>query len=388
MNWQIFGIIGYLGILLSVAALALWLVYWAKPKRLWVNLAFILVLLAFFCARINSDGYVDRIDVDPAEKRAEVEARQKAKEQALINSRSDEVAQIRFAEDDQGDFMDTAGMDEADLKYLKAISEPEIPEWKKNKKVRGSAGEKDESLESMIDGEEADEGVDVADLEAEQKAEPILMNEADVVLANKLDLWNLKFSELLFWIAIFLLILDYLRRANRYEEASFPIPLPSGLLNAFTPLPVIRERPATPRRSMEDELKWLTLRGDAFIYFCDQPGQGESTSKALNKFYDRPFRLDLVQVNEDPTLTGEFIFEALWYGRTSFIVDSQDKAEAMLKVFIARLEKRLETKARTAQSVHLVWDIDRPIPKEILEKFTQWAEPAGYSLMIRPSHTS
>lgn len=382
MNWQIIGPIGTLSICLSLAALATWLLYWVRPRRLLANVGLFLALGAFIAAQLHSSRYVSRIDVDPAARLAEMEAMKKAKEQALINSRSDEVAQIRFAEDDQGEFLDTAGMDETDLKYLQAISESEEPEWKKNKKERGSTAGEEDSLESMIGGEEAGEGADVSELEAEQEAEPILLEEASVVLANKLDLWNLNLSKILLWIAVAIVLADYLRRANLYREASRPLPLPSAWLNAFNPLPVLRERPQDTRRPMPGELKWLTLRGDSFIYFTEQPDKARMMSESLTGLKRWPYRLDLLQVSADSSLSDEFIFEALWYGRSSFIVDSHAKAEQLLNQCIERLKKRRETKARTAQSVHLVWDLETPVPETTLEQFRKYAEPAGYSLFI------
>lgn len=382
MNWQIIGPIGYLSIILSVAVLACWLAYWIKPRRLLANIGFLLALAAFFCALIHSNGYISRIDVDPAARIAEMEARQKAKEEALINSRSDEVARIRFAEDDQKEYLDTAGMDEADLKYMKAITESETPEWKKNRKERSTSPQKDDSLESKIGTEEASEGADVTELESQQKADPILLDEASVILARKLDTWNLNFSKILFWIAIAILLIDYLRRANRYQEASTPLPLPSAWLNAFTPLPIIHTRPAKPRRSMPEELKWLTRRGDAFIYFSDRPDQTAKICESLTKLKRWPYHLDLLVVDETSTLCNDFIFELLWYGRTSFIVDSPEKARQLLERFISRLEKRRVTKARSVQSVHLIWDIATPLPEDILQQFRKLAAPAGYSLLI------
>lgn len=384
------GPIGTLSIILSLATLASWLIYWVKPKRMLANLGLVLALVAFIGAQIHSSTYVDRIDVDPAERLAEMEAQKKAKEQALLNSRSDEVAQIRFAEDGQSEFLDKAGMDETDLKYLKALSESEneTPEWKRNKKERGSAATEDGSLESMIGGEEASEGADVSDLESEKQAEPILLNEASVVLANQIDFWNLNITKILFWLALAIVIADYLRRANLYREASIPAPLPSAWLNAFNRLPVVRERPQDPRRRMPGELKWLALRGDAFIYFTDRKDKADAVTESVAALKRWPYRVELLTINQESSLSETFIFESLWYGRASFIVDSPEKSQQLLEQCIDRLRKRRETKASTAQSVHLVWDLEAHVPEATLEQFRKYAEPAGYSLFINSTRSS
>ena len=69
------------------------------------------------------------------------------------------MAQIRFAEDDDDDFLDTAGMDESDLTYMQSFGEDATPEWKQEKRQR-SAGAEDDSLEAMIGASEDTEGVE------------------------------------------------------------------------------------------------------------------------------------------------------------------------------------------------------------------------------------
>lgn len=133
---------------------------------------------------------------------------------------------------------------------------------------------------------------------------------------------------------------------------------------------------------MPEELKWLTRRGDAFIYFSDRPDQTAKICESLTKLKRWPYHLDLLVVDETSTLCNDFIFELLWYGRTSFIVDSPEKARQLLDRFISRLEKRRVTKARSVQSVHLIWDIATPLPEDILQQFRKLAAPAGYSLLI------
>ncbi|MDX1681056.1 MAG: hypothetical protein R3242_10035, partial [Akkermansiaceae bacterium] len=116
MNWQVFGTIGYLGIALGVAAVLVWLVHWQKQHRFLPYIGFILALASLVCARINSTQHVARVEVDPSIMLAMMDEERKKKEQALLESRTDEVDNIRFAEDAQGENLDIAGMDEVDLK--------------------------------------------------------------------------------------------------------------------------------------------------------------------------------------------------------------------------------------------------------------------------------
>lgn len=386
MNWQVFSTIGYLGIALGVAAVLVWLVHW-KVKHRWLPFLGIgLAVAAAVCARVNSTNHVSRIELDPSIMLAEMEARQKAKEQALIDSRSGEVAEIQFAEDAQGEGLDKAGMDEVDLKYMKAIMEGDEPAWKKQKRSRGEAAAADNSLESQIGAKTRTEGADVAALEAEEAPDPILLDEASMVLADQLDFWNLRATLWLVVIALLVILLDYMRRANLYREALWPVPLPSSWLHALTPQPVIQTQPQPARRDPAGELAWMTRRGDKWIYFTDRPQDTEQTLTKLKRLRRWPHRLDLIQV--DAQMDDQFVFESAWYGRASFLCDSVDRGLQLLGYSLSQLKHRRLTKARAAQAVHLVWDCDQELTEEAFEAFRQRAATSGVSLFVIPQNHS
>jgi hypothetical protein len=135
MNWnpEYFSKIGYLGVSLSGGALLMWLIYLKKPARLWGTVALALIVVSFVCARLNSKGYVNRIQPDRSEELVKQASLEQAKQQALLESRGDEVSKIRFAEDGSNDFLDRAGMDDADLKYFEKQGGFGEPEWTKEK---------------------------------------------------------------------------------------------------------------------------------------------------------------------------------------------------------------------------------------------------------------
>lgn len=386
MNWQVFGTIGYLGIALGVAAVVVWLVHW-KVKHRWLPyLGILLAVAAAVCARLNSSQHVSRIELDPSIMLAEIEARQKAKEQALIDSRSGEVAQIQFAEDAQGEQLDTAGMDEVDLKYMKAIMEDDTPAWKKQKRSRGDNAAEDDSLESKIGATSRSEGADVSALEADSGPEPILLDEASMVLADHLDFWNLRVTLWLVVVALLVVLVDYLRRANLYHEALWPLPLPSSWLNALTPQPVVMTRPDPARRDIAGELAWFTRRGDRWIYFTDRPQQTGDILSRLKRYRRWPWRLDLIRVDE--RMDDAFVFESAWYGRASFIADSLERNLQLLGYCLSQLKHRRITRARVGQTVHLVWDCDQELTEEAFEAFRQRAAVSGVSLFVIPQTRS
>ena len=243
MNWQIFSIFGYLGAALWMSVPLLWLVYWYRQLPRLRYLAIALTLAAFFCAKINSATHVNRIETIPSVALSERGSREEKIRQAALDGRSSEVAQISFAEDGAGEFLDKAGMDEADLKYLGGGDQSATPEWKQKKQSRSQDTAKKDSpedkLDAQIGGPQAAAGIDVDIPDDSKKKPPLLMSEADVATAHRLDRWNLGVTRFLVFAAVLLLAVDYLRRANKYAHASLPLSLPSAWLNSFTPMPPV-----------------------------------------------------------------------------------------------------------------------------------------------------
>jgi len=385
MNWQAFSTIGYLSIALGVGALAVWLLHWFRPHRFLPYIGFGLALAALIGARHNSTNHVSLVQVDPSIQLAKMADAQREKEQAMIESRTDQVDNIQFAEDSRGENLDTAGMDEVDLKYMKAIIGEDEPAWKSNKKQRGENAEQDDSLESKIGAKTKTEGAYITALQQEQAPEPILMDEASVVLSQKLDLWNLNFTFYLMILAAVVLMLDYLRRANIYQEAMRPVPLPSSWLQAFTPLPVIFNQPDKARRDITSQLAWFTRRGDQWIYFTDRQDKTEDIRSSLAILKRWPYRLDLIEVDE--RITNELVMESAWYGRASFICDDSERALSLLGYCLSQLKHRRITRARAPQYVHLVWDCAEELSDQAFEAFKERASHSRMSLYIIPKKT-
>lgn len=370
MNPETIGILGYLGLALAVAMLVCGLAYWKLKRRALARLAFLLALGALACAEIHSRNHVSRIGIDPTIQLAKMKEAREQRRQAALDMRGDEVAQIRFAEDDGGEFLDKAGLEESDLKYYESLDEPA---WKREKKSRSGQAAGDDDLEALIDTEEAEGGADVDVIEAKQGPEPILMSEDEVVTARRLNRWNLRLAWSLPLLGLALLGHDYLRRFNRYREATLPLPLPSSLPGAITPMPTVIERPEPPRRSIPAELAWLARRGDAFLYLTGDP---LAAAKALEHLTAKHRRFEILKVGD--RTDDDFIFEALWFGRCSFVIDSPPRAERLMARFIERLEQRRTTRARVRQVAHLVWDLPTAPP----EALKPLIESAGMSLFL------
>ena len=383
MNWQIFSIIGYVGVGLCLALPFLWWGYWRSQRPRLRHVAVLLALAAFVCARLNSARHVYRIEAAP---NAEEKKTEDTILQAALEGRKGEVAQITFAEDGTGDFLDKAGMDEADLKYLGGDDSSATPEWKRQKQVRSQGGVENASPEDLltrqIGGEEAVKGVDAEPPTALPETPVMVMSAADVATARRFDRLHLGATRLLIIATLLLLVVDYLRRANIYSLASLPLRLPSAWLNAFTPMPPLMHRPQPPRRSIPAELEWLSRRGDVFVYMTDRPESAEAALAHLQSLpkWRRPDVLRLSEGQEGPD--DDFVFESLWYGRCSFVVDSLARLEYLLPWFMERLEERRATRARVRQTVHLVWDAGVPLPESVRDPLVELARAAGFSLFL------
>jgi hypothetical protein len=383
MNWDTFSTIGYFSVAVWALVPLLWIGHVLRRPRGWlVHAALVAGVAAFVLAVVNSKTHVNRIRRDPAQRQAELEARRAKARKERAEARAKEAAQIRFAEDGAGEHLDTAGMDEADLAYLRG--EDEVPEWKKEKKERSRGGEDDDSLEALIGGIEEEESLDTGALESEVEAgTPILMSDADYDAAHRLDAANLAVTRLLLALAAVVVVVDYLRRANRYEDAYWPLPLPGAWRDAWTPLPTARVFPDRPRRTMAEELAVLARRGESFIYLTDSTAAAAEIPDRLYRLPPRLWPVEVMRVADSaPLPDDDFIFESLWYGRASFVVDSATRAEALLARFVQRLAERRTTRARVRQTVHVVWDLRRPMPDVLRAKLVKLAERTGWSVLV------
>lgn len=383
MNWELFSPIGYASIAVWLCMPLLWLVHMLRRPRGWLcHVALVFGVAAFVLAKINSETYVNLIQVDRSQEIQEQLDRQELARQAATQAREDEVAQIRFAEDAADDFLDQAGMDEADLKYLDSFNDEETPEWKQEKKQR-SEGAVDGSLEAQIGAVEEQEGVESDALTEEEPIEPIFMSDSDKLAADRMDAANLIMIRVLLGLGVIILVFDYLKRANVYNEAYFPLPLPSSWVDGFTPREPVVFWPESPRRSLFSELRFLTRRGESFVYLTDDV---EAAARAATTVHRLPFRrrpVDVLVVDDaDDLMDDEFVFETLWYGRNSFVVKSEERAEQMLERFLQLMQERRSTRARTRHVVNIVWDVSLPVTDDVLQRFASLGRATGYTLLI------
>lgn len=379
MNPNTFSILGYISVLLWLAVPVIWLLARRFNLPGWVALA--LAVVSFALAKFNSTAHVERIEVKQNEETVNQLDIAAAKRKTVEDARAGEVADIRFAEDGDDDFIDKAGMEDADKKYLESIDESAEPAWKGKKKKRGESETEGGDLEDEIGGKEAISGVQSDALPVEKERKPIFMSAEQVTLAQRLDSLNLDAARIAILLGILILVLDYLTRANSYARSYFPLPLPASWRNAFTRIPGSMHSPNPPRRSVSEELAWLVRRGDVFICFTKDASEIPTALPRMGKLGKS---IDVIHVDGDH-ISDEFIFESLWYGRSCFIVDSMDRINELFGSFYAQLEQRRAARARSKFNVHIIWNVDQELHQDDIAAFEQHAGPAGFTLFIQPS---
>ncbi len=377
MNSDYFSLTGWISVLVWLIVPVLWVVYSIKGPRRWLcPIALVLAIIALLLAKDNSKNYVNLIQPDRTAEMEAEKARQKASLKALKESRGNDLSDVRFAEDSASDSLDRAGMDKDDLKYLDDQSDSS-PSWKNGKKSRTAGGVDDGSVESAVGGGNAIEASDSEFLDSLAEKVPIVMLADDLAMANRLDALNLKIIYFLVFFGILMVVIDYLKRANIYSKASLPIPLPSNWLNSLTPLPPVVERNGSVGLSN------LAKRGDSFVYLTDSKEAADKIPDHYTRISLKQRRVDVLRANaEQGSLDDDFIFETVWYGRSSFVVDSAARSEKLLERFIELLTKRKETRARVRQSVHIVWDLNHPMPEAQKQKLITLAKATGLSIFL------
>jgi hypothetical protein len=394
-DWNSFGAVGYLGVVVSLAVPVLWVIGRLRKgnPRLLVT-AVGIAAVAALCGQINSTFHVNAIEPDrsavEAAAKAAAEELHKRKLAAIDATREQAAADIRFAEDAKDDSLDKAGLDDGDLKYLEQIESEEsatTPEWKKEKKTRGEGDTADDSLEAELDGDKAPSGMASGSTPEESKRPAIVVSEAAYSTAHRIDRWNLWWTRLLVVAAIAVLGYDWLRAANDYARAYSPMPVPSGIVNAMRPLAPLTIRPEPPRRTMPEELAWLLRRGDSFVYLAGTADAADRAEAALAAFEKRRRPVQVLRVgSKGEQCSNRFVFESVWFGRCSFIIADPARAERLVKDFCIFLEERRGTRAHARQTVHVVWDLAGAVPRDKVPAFVEAWKKLIQALSWRGRH--
>jgi len=379
---KVFGIIGYISLVMAMLVPLFWLLHWLKkPKRWFVHIALFISITAFFLAKYNSTYYVNEIEEDLTEKMAAEAEKEKERRQKLQDMRSGDVADINYAESSGTDALDVGGMDKTDLRLYDL-------EKKKKKKGDPLAGRekkkrtftKDNTLDATVDTTEQEEGADTEEIEKEVLP-PVVLKAEQLAVADSLDILNLNMLRWFIVLSLLYLVIDYLKRGNVYEDAYCPLPIPSDCFKSVSPFNPVAELPAKRRRKMIEELDFFTHRNEPFIYL----GSDKDTIRAFpekgHRLFKSYFPMEYISADMDGKEI-DAIFESLWYNRSSFYCDSPERSQDLILRFIELMGERKDCRAEARQIVRIVWDMKQPVSEDIITLFQLLGNKTGVSLVI------
>ncbi len=383
MNWGIFSLTGYLSAVLWACIPLFWIAHLLIRPRRWIgHVPIVLGVIALSLAMFNSKTHVARIKVDQSEAiEAQLAAGVLARQQAEAE-RAAATADISFAEDASGDRLDKAGLDNTDLAFIESFDQA-TPDWKQQKQQRTEDSADPDDLESLIGGGKVEkEGIEVKGIQEPVELEPILMSDEDKLTADRMDRFNLNMARLLLAASLLFVVVDYFRRLNVENEVYFPLPIPSAWANALTRRPALARRSDKPRRTMQEELEFISRRGEVFLYFTDDETAASAATTAMPRLPGGKWPIHVINPMGNSKLDDEFIFETLWFGRNSFVIDDPERALPLLEKFMELMIRRRESRAHTRQTVHLLWDLPIEIPQPIQQRLEILGRATGYTLLI------
>ena len=140
--------------------------------------------------------------------------------------------------------------------------------------------------------------------------------------------------------------------------------------------------PDKPRRSLQDELRFITRRGEVFLFFTDDATAADEAATPMPRLPGGNWPIDVLDLRDDTGLDDRFVFETLWFARNSFVLQDEARAIRLLEGFVQWLQLRRDVKAHAKQAVHLVWDLPIEVPDPLRQRIENLGKTTGYALLI------
>jgi hypothetical protein len=164
-------------------------------------------------------------------------------------------------------------------------------------------------------------------------------------------------------------VLDYLIRFNNTQYNILPLPLAGRLVDAMSP----KTRTLLMLDASDPQLRrYLQVAGrknETWIYVGDRP------------LFDSPPPHTLIWDEQEDWLDARVVLENAWFGRQSFQVIGERRADALLDEMVDYLRRRRRTGASAWQTIHLVWDLE-PLEGDELLRVLHLATRANFKLVF------
>jgi hypothetical protein len=291
----------------------------------------------------------------------------------------------RFAEDGPGEGLDGAAKAGGGAGGVDAAAQPAPangsavsavePEYRKRGKQQREAGKRQP----------------IADVAAVLPAEPEehvrLMHEPDLLMANRLDRWNLFAARLALVLSTLLLGLDYLRRFNTTLRAYFPLPITGRWLDSLLPKTHSAILAASNQADVRAYLKRAVRKGETFLCFGNLDPWPDS---AVPRLRAGPFTLwglgKLVYGADDVPRGGEFVFDAVWFNRYCFVVPDPLAGRDLLHELCGYLHSRKLTGASARRTVNVVWAFETLPAPEDLAALPELSRDTNFKFLLVAAH--
>ncbi len=187
---------------------------------------------------------------------------------------------------------------------------------------------------------------------------------------RRLDRGNRFGVAVVFWLALGLLVTDYLRTFYSPTACSFPLPISGPLLGHLLSRPPVQRVPAG---TIPVLVETIIRRGETFVY-CGPHADRVVPASQLPRWrwcsHACGWLPKLTAGEGDDDL--EFLLDAVWFGRAFAVIPNRQKSSRLLVVLNEYLAVRRFTRACAAHTVNIIWDMecddDMPWLKEQMER--------------------
>ena len=375
-----FGVTGILSILVWLSALVLHIRFARSPRRTsryWLALG--VALLGLWLANVNS-GQVNRIRRDQS---IELKAARERAEAAAAEAEAETVQDTGSHETPQ--------------------AEGDARAYRQRGKQTRDAGKSDSGRVSGA-AERVEEGT---------AATGRMLRPRDLLRANWLDRRNLFGARCVLWLAVLLLVVDYLERFNKVFGAYFPLPIAGRIMDSLWSKPYTVHVRSAQQAALKSFLVDTVRKGETFIFFTEKDPWKESAIPRLLLPDIRPWLLKLAArlgrrrtaaeraamrawpgrvgfrrltkvtcAGPGERFDSETAFESAWFGRYCFVVEGHDTGRAWIKDLAAFLSMRQSVLAHVRRTVNVVWGLGSQVPADVMKDLLFLCPETNYRLVL------
>jgi len=380
---EYFGVVGIASIGAWMATLCILAACFRSRRRpRWYLAAFVLSLVGIGLAKLNSHA-ISTIEIDRSQQMAELEAAEQLPKEPAPEPVAPETPTLRFAEETREEARDLAGKKaNTAAPSEKGSSNATHPASSIQHPVSSVYAYRERGKQKREEGKKR-ELEEVKDLIAVKKDRAVrTMPEADVIRADRFDRLNLFFARLTPWLAIAMVVYDYLTRFNKTQGYLPPLPIACRVIDRLFP----KTHAVRVEGSADDLRRYLAdvvRKGETFLLLAPRDPW---TEPALPRLPLRRWRLwplpKVAYASGDDVDHPTFILDGLWFGRYCFVITDAAAARGLLDDLLGYLEARRAPRAAVRRTVHVVWAFDELLPDGLLERLAFLCRETNFKLVV------